>query len=672
MKQGFLLQRLKERKLVQWALAYLAGAFVVFQLLDALEGALGLTPTIQRGILVIVGIGFLITLVLAWYHGEQGRQKVSGPELLMVSALLVVAGVALTLLRPQEEAYSPVALQGDDRPAVAVLPCENFSPDPEDAFFARGIHEEILLRLSKISTLRSIGRESVEWYRDHPQPMGQMARELGVGFVGECSVRKDRERNQIRLTFQLLDGETGTHLWAENYDEDLSARGIFEIHGAVARKIASAMSAVLTPEEQAQIEATPTESTEALDLYLRAQDYHRAGGAGGRAQRELYWNRARGLYEQAVETDPTFALAYVDLGRLNLSLYWFGLGGFEASDRARAAIDRALELDPELPEAWRALSSFHQYHRDYQASFEAYREAHRLIPGDDPIPTTPGPSRRESGDYVGDLEGRLSSFDRDPRSAPRAREVGHTLGATRRNEEARRWYERALGISPNIIEAYGRVALASLRLGDLDRAHAVLSEVPDSADWTAILPGFWTEAYSGDFEAARSWLARTGKPQLETAYGPRPVALFEGHLRFWEGDSAGAKAAYGEAIEVMESLGPRTDRPTLGVYLTDIEVAYAGMGERELAVAMMDSAMAYRRELKSKFANPVPWEDVGFLHVLLGQPEDAIDVLEQLMEMEYFEAITTFDLRMDPRWAPLREHPRFQALVEKYAGDEEL
>jgi pimeloyl-ACP methyl ester carboxylesterase len=166
MVETSLLQQLKERKLVQWALAYLAGAFVVFQLLDALSEPLGLSNTVQRAILVIVGIGFFITLILAWYHGEKGRQRVSGPELLMVAALLVVAGVALSTVGgrdgrkdPSEVPQGPVV--DDDRPGVAVLPCANFSPNPEDAFRAQGIHDEILLRLQGISSLRSIGRTSV-------------------------------------------------------------------------------------------------------------------------------------------------------------------------------------------------------------------------------------------------------------------------------------------------------------------------------------------------------------------------------------------------------------------------------------------------------------------------------------------------------------------------------
>ena len=138
-----LLQRLKERKLVQWAVAYLAGAWVVLQALDALETPLGLTATIQRTILVVVIAGFFVTLILAWYHGEKGRQKASGPELLMVAALLVIAGGVLSIIPGGEQGVDPfypgnTHFVEDDRPSIAVLPFDNFSPNPDDAYFAEG------------------------------------------------------------------------------------------------------------------------------------------------------------------------------------------------------------------------------------------------------------------------------------------------------------------------------------------------------------------------------------------------------------------------------------------------------------------------------------------------------------------------------------------------------
>ncbi len=223
-----LLQRLKQRKIVQRGLAYLAGAFVVFQGVEVMAEPWGISPGVQRGIHIVLLIGLLITLVFAWYHGEKGRQRVSGPELLMVAALLVVAGVALSILGgPEDSPGFAVSREGDDRPGVAVLPCTNMSADPNDEYLAKSIHDEILLKLQKISSLFSIGRTSVLRYAEDPPATPVIASDLGVGFIGECSVQK--HGNQIRLIFQLLDGSTGGQIWADDFDQTLTSTNLFDI-----------------------------------------------------------------------------------------------------------------------------------------------------------------------------------------------------------------------------------------------------------------------------------------------------------------------------------------------------------------------------------------------------------------------------------------------------------
>jgi len=243
-----LLQRLKELKLVQWAVAYLAGAFVVFQLLDALETPLGLTATTQQGILVVMGIGFFVMLVLAWYHGEKGRQRVSGPELLMVAALLVVAGAALSILRPQNEESPPTVSGGISRltsgPSILVLACVNISPDPADSYLADGIHEAILHRLAKVSGVASLGREAARWYRDNPAMPSEIAAARGLDYVGECSVRKDPNGERILVTFQLLDAG-GVHAWSEEFARDITVEDLFQIQSDIAQRVAGNIGVIL-------------------------------------------------------------------------------------------------------------------------------------------------------------------------------------------------------------------------------------------------------------------------------------------------------------------------------------------------------------------------------------------------------------------------------------------
>ena len=381
---AFLLQRLKERKLVQWALAYLAGAFVVFQLLDALETPLGLSATMQQGILVVIGVGFFVTLILAWYHGEKGRQQVSGPELLMVAALLLVAGVALSTLSGRDGGTDPsvashLVAVDDNRPGIAVLLCDNFSPNPEDAFRAQGIHEEILLRLQGISSLRSIGRTSVLRFAENPPEVSEIASALGVGFVGECSVLKDPDASQIRVTFQLLDA-SGAQVWADSYDRDLTVGNLFDIQSDIAQQVAGNIGAVLTPREQDRIEFRPTEDLGAYDFYLLGRTRWLT-----RSVPAMY--EAIGFYEAAIELDSTYASAYAGLAETHLVLTFFdpNLNQTEVLDfaaQARGAAEHALTLDPGLAVAHAALGfGMFWYDWDWDAALEELRLATELDPG---------------------------------------------------------------------------------------------------------------------------------------------------------------------------------------------------------------------------------------------------------------------------------------------------
>jgi TolB-like protein/Tfp pilus assembly protein PilF len=373
-------ERLRERKLVQWALAYLAGAFVVLQVLDAVSESLSLTQTTQRVVLALIGIGFFLSLVLAWYHGEKGRQRASGPELLMVAALLVVAGAVVSYLTrapsPAAEVAATASMGDDGRPRVAVLPCEDVSPDSQDAYRASGLHDEILLKLQKISSLVSIGRTSVLRYAETYPATAEVAAELGVEFVGECTVQRSDDR--IRVIFQLLEPD-GAQVWAEDYNRDLTLDNILDIQIAVAEQIASAVGAVVTDEEEGRIQSIPTANLTAYDLYLLG--------------RTRWWLRtpaaleeALELYQAAIEEDPTFALAYAGLAQTYQLLPQYAFESevdvHDVSRRAKEAARTALELDSDLAEAYTALGYVAAlYEWAWEEAERAFTRALQLEPG---------------------------------------------------------------------------------------------------------------------------------------------------------------------------------------------------------------------------------------------------------------------------------------------------
>jgi len=350
-----LLKRLKERKLFQWALAYLAGAWLVLQLVEVLGQIFQWSLALQQGITIVLGVGFFVALVVAWYHGEQGRQRVSGPELLMIAVLLAVGAVVVSLLGPEGREITPAEDEAatlgvaDDRPSIAALPWANRSGREEDLYFTDGIHDEILTRLSKLSGLRVISRQSVMRFRDSPLTMGEIGETLHVRYVLEAGLL--RAQDNVRINVQLIDAHTDDHVWAETYDRPLSIENLLDIQTEIATQIAAELEAVLTPEEQQRVAARPTDNLEAYEHYLRGRMFSHKYTPEG-------WRRAMESFERAIALDSTFAHAYIGLAWSHRELASvFSSTAGEGYERATEAATRAIELDENLGEAYALLGS---------------------------------------------------------------------------------------------------------------------------------------------------------------------------------------------------------------------------------------------------------------------------------------------------------------------------
>jgi TolB-like protein len=332
-----LLQRLRERKLVQWALAYLAGAWVLFEVSDAVGGHLGWPEVLYRAFLVLLAIGFLVTLVLAWYHGEKGRQRVSGPELLMITVLLLICGGVLYMVRRESQVVEPIDQPAGDMaesdattlnqlPGIAVLPFANRSDLSSDQYFADGIQDELLTRLQRVPGLRVISRTSSETYRATQLTIPEIGGELGVGYVLEGGVQ--RAGDQVRITVQLIDAVNDNHLWANTYDQVLTPENLFSIQSEIVGTVAGTLNIELREEERLRAARRSTTDPEALDLYLR-----------GIAEDEA---DAVPLLEAAIERDPRFVGAHAALAVRLARQYQMGLQrSEEIAATARRAAERA-------------------------------------------------------------------------------------------------------------------------------------------------------------------------------------------------------------------------------------------------------------------------------------------------------------------------------------------
>ncbi len=235
------LQRLKQRKLVQWAVAYVAAAFALLQGIDIVAQQFGWPDGLRRGITLALVIGFFVMLVLAWYHGERGAQRVSGTEILILALLLALGGGFLwrfagaarePVVRPAT--VVPAAKAAIPEKSIAVLPFDNLSRDPENAYFAEGVQDEILTRLAKVADLKVISRTSTQRFKSSPDNLPQIAKQLGVMHILEGSVQKAND--QVRVNVQLIHAATDAHLWADTFDRKLT--DIFAVESEIAQTIA--------------------------------------------------------------------------------------------------------------------------------------------------------------------------------------------------------------------------------------------------------------------------------------------------------------------------------------------------------------------------------------------------------------------------------------------------
>ena len=261
-----IIDRLKRKKLVQWSLAYAAGAWLAIQVLDTVAEPWAVSTSAVRGIQFVLAVGLVAAIIVAWFHGEQGRQRVSSLEALLFLGLAVVAVAGFSaVMRSGPDLRMPDGIMAAepyftlerDRPAIAILPLTNLSASSQDAYFAEGIHEELINRLTKISSLIVIARTSVMRFADGQAGVREIGKQLGANYVLEGSAR--RSANRIRITSQLIDAEKEQPVWAETYDVEFTVNNLFDIQIDVAHRIASALQLEVTLADRTRLEARATQ-----------------------------------------------------------------------------------------------------------------------------------------------------------------------------------------------------------------------------------------------------------------------------------------------------------------------------------------------------------------------------------------------------------------------------
>jgi len=665
------LQRIKDRALVQWALVYLAAAWVVLQVTGFAADRLSWSPLVPQGIGLLSFVGLFVTLVVAWYHGEKGRQRVRRTEVLLITGLLVVAGAALSVLPSggtpssgdqQEASIFPDAPDG--RPSVAALPWLNRSGKEEDAYFTDGIHDEILTRMAKVRGLRVISRQSVMQFRDSQMTAGEIAAELGVRYILEGGLL--RAGDSVRLNVQLVDAQTDDNAWAASYDRYLSVANLLSIQAEVAQAIADTLRATVTPEEQVELGRIGTDDLEAYNFYLQGRGYDQRPG-----YREDDFRAAEALYERAVALDPEFAHAHAALSRVHGSMGWERFDPTpERFEAQRAEAEEALRLQPDLPLAHAAIGWVHYVRGNYRQALEEYEIAREGMPNDAEIVSRIGYTHRRLGNWP-DV---YSAFEEASRLNPRNANLfydlgGHSFGATRRYADAVRAYDRASSLAPDLYDAAIQRGLVYVHWqGQLDTLRTIISGLPRELHLPEIeLARVNFALWDRDPDRVLRLLESVPAPVFETQVAYLPKSLYSGWAHQLRGDESAALAAFDSARVLLEPLPP--DNPNDERILVALGYVYAGLGQPMDAEGRAADAVRLRQEEGDALSRLRTLEAAARILAQAGLADQALVHLETIMATD--SPVSVHTLSLDPLLDPIRNHPRFQALLERYGGDVE-
>ncbi|MGN6112191.1 MAG: tetratricopeptide repeat protein [Luteimonas sp.] len=670
-------ERLKQNKLVQWAIAYVAAAFALLQGVDIVGQQFGWPETLQRVITLAMVLGFFVVLVLAWYHGEKGKQRVSTAELLIMAALLTVGGGLLWSYAGRSAPAIPASDALPKSPAIpvmsaataaiparsiAVLPFENLSSDKDNAYFSDGMQDLILTKLAEIAELKVISRTSTRKYASRPEDLKTIGQQLGVATILEGSVQ--RAGKQVLVNVQLIDAATDAHLWAESYTRTLD--DVFGVEGEVAGQIATALRTRLSPVETRRLATTLSADSAANDLYLRAE--YLANQALTSSELDKM-RQAIALYRQAIEKAPDFAMARA---RLSYGESWLAYFGEQVEKNlqqlrtdARTQAEQALALAPDLLEAHLALGYSEYYgRRDYAAALVTFSKVLETHPNDAATIAATGYLLKRQGRFKESLATLQRAFELDPRSSVLALEVGLAYVFNGRPREAKAAFRRALALDPLNIPAQEQLSRVIL-LADGDTASALAAAQGDSDALKALRVDLLV--YQRRYEEALALLG--GIPERDN-YIAGAKALNLADIHRLAGNMARAKPLYEQALSTLNAQLGAGDVESESELLDTIAVAELGLGHTAEAMAAVARSEALAaRSSDEVFFKPSSMLSHARAYAEARRPDRAVPLLEQaLVAPGLRPTYSPVMLWLDASWDPIRRDAAFIALQKTHAS----
>jgi len=656
-----LFDELKRRKVFRVGISYVIGAWVVAQAADLVAETFLAPVWVMQMIVTLLVVGLPVSLILSWVFDftpdgivraqdvDSSKPALSNTQTYsLLGGMFAVVTVILYLIWPQTSPPVPAVFDN----SIAVLPFANDSAAEEDAeFFSVGMHDELLTRLADITALKVISRTSVMGYRDTTKNMRQIGEELGVVYLLEGRVQ--RAGNRLRIIIQLIDATSDNHVWQDTYDRELTAENIFALQAEMATSIATELHQTLSPEMTARLDERPTQNTRAYEFYLSGEAY----------LKRLQADVALRQFGRAVEEDPMFALAWAALSRAHSRAYWDGITRIDGQhlEKARDAAATAFELAPDLPEAHFALGYFYMYvTREHEKSLAELALAARGMPGSSDVQETIAAVQRRTGDMDASIATAARAIELDPRNTRLILQQATSYAQIHDATQFHRLLDRVLEIEPDSVAVPGLRLRYGLRLGeDL----AVLRQQAKTEDSSVYLDGRWVRDHwvLGVFERDYDAVIRF----LDDLPDDNKRALDYGDIYQLAGQPDLAASYFEVEKERLEQqLASQNFPDARSRQLMRLASVTGGLGDFDEARRLAEESLAMRfPDEPMVMKTQLHLAAVG-VFIPAGDYDRAIELLD-----EHFATPvgwTIEGMSRDPRLDPIRDHPGWLALVEKY------
>jgi TolB-like protein/Flp pilus assembly protein TadD len=683
-EQPSFFSELKRRNVYKVAVAYAVVAWLLIQAASILFPTFEAPAWVMKVVVAVVVLGFPVALILAWAfeltpEGIKRAEDVAPNESItprtgrnIVAITVALAAMAAGLLAFQFLRTKPAAPAAPgaiiasvalsepvtiSEKSVAVLPFENLSDNKSNAYFAEGIQDEILTRLSKIAALKVISRTSTQKYKSAPDNLREVGKQLGVANLLEGSVQ--RIANAVHVNVQLIRAASDEHLWAESYDRKLD--DVFGVEGEVATAIADQLNARLSSSEQKAVTAKPTQNTAAYDAYLRGVAFQ-----GRVDDLTTNWSKSAEAFAEAVRLDPEFAIGWAQLCRQESLVYNSVNHSPDHQAAARKALDKAMKLGPDLVETKIARGWYQCYvEADYDAAKASFEEVRRQYPNNSSVSEALAVVLRRQGHWDESRKLFDQALELDPRNVYLLANAALAGLETRDPAYTQKYMRRALDLNPQNATLVSQLAASYQMSGDIKQAQTVLDSVqPRDGD------SFYFSILAGNAILLRNYQPALAILQSHLKNLPARDYFFPGcenniaDLQRHSGDIAIAAATYRKAKANAEEL--LISQPNNADLLATLAWSETWLGDKSAALKHAQQAVELMPASKEPRVGPSYEDTLARIQAQLGEKDAAITALQHLLVTSYSSPVVTPALlRLDPDWDNLRGDPRFQKLCEE-------